>query len=155
MPHGLLSELHTPDALQHLLMKCKDDLADQPRMKVSFCLFCSYHCCNDSTFLNHIMPLHYDVGYSCGKCVEEVLISSQSFKVQFKECNGLSCNFTDAGGSPHRSPCWPVKDESPCKRQEQPSKKASAKGDEHTPAGASKHKKKKAQKKQLCICACL
>ena len=123
--HGLLSELHMPGALQHLLMKCEDDPADQLRMKTSFCPFCSYHCCNDSTFLNHIMSFHYD----------------------FKECNGLSCNSTNVGRSPCHSPHGPVKDESPCKRQEQPSKKVSAKGDEHTPAGMSKHKKKKVQKK--------
>ena len=131
MPHGLLSKLHTPGALQHLPMKCKDDPADQPRIKTSFCPFCSYHCRNDSTFLNHIVSVYYDVGYGCGKCVEEVFITSQSFKVHFKECDGLSCNSTDVGGSPRCSPCRLVKDESPCKRQEQPSKKVSAKGDEH------------------------
>ena len=145
--HGLLSKLHMPDALQCLPMKCEDDPVDQPRMKTSFCPFCSYHCSNDSTFLNHIMSFHYDAGYSCGKCVEEVFITSQSFKVHFKECNGLSCDSTDACGSLHHSPHRPAKDESPCKRQEQPSRKASANGDEHAPAGASKHKKKKAQKK--------
>ena len=147
MPYGLLSELHTLGALQRFLMKCKDDPADQPRMKMSFCPFCSYHCHNDSTFLNHIVLFHYDVGYSCGKCVEEVFITSQSFKVHFKECDGLSRDSTNAGGSPHRSPHRPAKDKSPCKRQEQPSKKVSAKGNKHAPAGASKHKKKKAQKK--------
>ena len=146
-PHGLLSELHMPGALQGLPMKCKDDLADQPRMKTSFCPFCSYHCHNDSTFLNHIMSFHYNMGYCCGKCVEEVFITSQSFKVHFKECDGLSHNSTDAGGSPPRSPRRPAKDKSPCKRQEQPSKMASAKGDKHAPASAPKHKKKKAQKK--------
>ena len=127
--HGLLSKLHMPGALQHLLMKCEDDLVDQLRMKTSFCPFCSYHCHNDSTFLNHIMSFHYDVGYSCGKCVEEVFITSQSFKVHFKECDGLFRDSTDAGGSPHHSPHRLVKDESPCKRQEQPPKKASVKGD--------------------------
>ena len=146
MPHGLLSELHMLGALQHLPMKCKDDPADQLRMKTSFCLFCSYHCHNDSTFLNHIMLFHYNVGYSCGKCVEEVFITSQSFKVHFKECDGLSCNSTDMGGSPCCSPRRPAKDKFPHKRQEQPSKKASAKGDKHAPASTSKHRKK-AQKK--------
>ena len=145
MPHGLLSELHMLGALQCLLMKCKDNPADQPRMKTSFCPFCFYHCHNDSTFLNHIMLFHYDVGYSCGKCVEEVCITSQSFKVHFKECDSLSCNSTDMGGSPPCSPHGLAA--SPCKRQEQPSKKVSAKGDEHAPARASRHKKKKAQKK--------
>ena len=147
MPHGLLSELHMLGALQHLPMKCEDDPADQPRMKTSFCPFCSYHCRNDSTFLNHIVSFHYDVGYGCGKCVEEVFITSQSFKVHFKECNSLSCNSIDAGTSPRCSPRGPAKGKSPCKRQEQPSRKVSAKGDEHAPASASKHKKKKAQKK--------
>ena len=146
-PHGLLSKLHTLGALQHLPMKCEDKSADQPRTKMSFCPFCSYHCHNDSTFLNHIVSFHYDVGYGCGKCVEEMFITSQSFKVHFKECDSLSRDSTDAGGSPHHSPCGPAKDESPCKRQEQPYRKASAKGDKHAPAGASKHKKKKAQKK--------
>ena len=147
MPHGLLSEQHMPGALQHLPMKCEDDPVDQPRMKTSFCPFCSYHCGNDSTFLNHIMSFHYDVGYSCGKCVEEVFITSQSFKVHFKECDGLSCDSTDVSRSPHHSPRRLAKDESPHKRQEQLSKKASAKGNEHAPAGVSRHKKKKAQKK--------
>ena len=147
MLHGLLSELHTLGALQHLPMKCEDDPVDQPRMKMSFCPFCSYHCRNDSTFLNHIMLFHYDVGYGCGKCVEEVFITSQSFKAHFKECDGLSRDSTDIGGSLHHSPHRPAKDESPCRRQEQPSKKASAKGDEHAPTGTSRHKKKKAQKK--------
>ena len=146
-PHGLLSKLLMPGALQCLPMKCKDDPVDQPRMKTSFCPFCSYHCRNDSTFLNHIVSFHYDTGYGCGKCVEEVFITSQSFKVHFKECDGLSCDSTDMGRSPCRSPRRPAKDESPCKRQEQPSKKASAKGDEHAPSGASRHKKKKIQKK--------
>ena len=145
--HGLLSKLHTPGALQHLLRRCKDDPTDQPRMKTSFCPFCSYHCCNDSTFLNHIVSFHYDVGYSCSKCVEEVFITSQSFKVHFKECNGLSRDSTDAGGSPCHSPRRLVKDESPCRRQEQPPKKVSVKGDEHAPTSASRHKKKKAPKK--------
>ena len=143
MPHGLLSELHMPGALQQLLMKCKDDPLDQLRMKTSFCPFCSYHCHNDSTFLNHIMSFHYVMGYSCGKCVEEVFITSQSFK----ECEGLSCNSTDAGRSPCHSPHRPAKDESPCRRQEQPSKKALVKGNEHAPTGMSRHKKKKSQKK--------
>ena len=147
MPHGLLSELHMPGALQRLPMKCEDDLADQLRTKMSFCLFCSYHCHDDSTFLNHIVSFHYDAGYGCGKCVEEVFITSQSFKVHFKECDGLSRDSTNAGGSPHCSPCRLVKDESPRKRQEQLSKKVSAKGDEHAPASAFKYRKKKAQKK--------
>ena len=147
MPHGLLSKLHTLGALQHLLMKCKDSLVDQLRTKTSFCPFCSYHCRNDSTFLNHIVSFLYNVGYGCGKCVEEVFITSQSFKVHFKECDGLSCDSTDGGRSPCCSPCGLAKDESPCKRQEQQSKKASAKGDEHARAGTSKHRKKKAQKK--------
>ena len=128
-------------------MKCEDDLVDQPRMKMSFCPFCSYHCFNDSTFLNHIMSFHYNVGYGCGKCVEEVFITSQSFKVHFKECDGLSHNSTDVGGSPHCSPHRPAKDKSPHRRQEQPSKKVSVKGDEHAPTSVSRHKKKKAQKK--------
>ena len=145
--HGLLSELHTPGTLQHLLMECEDDPVDQPRMKTSFCPFCSYHCRNDSTFLNHIMSFHYDTGYGCGKCVEEVFITSQSFKVHFKECDGLSRDSTIKGGSLCHSPHRLAKDESLCRRQEQPSKKVSAKGDEHAPAGASRHKKKKAQKK--------
>ena len=146
-PHGLLSELHMLGALQCLPMKCKDDPADQRRTKMSFCPFCSYHCCNDSTFLTHIVLFHYDAGYGCGKCVEEVFITSQSFKVHFKECDSLSHNSTNAGGSLHRSPCGLAKDESPHKRQEQPSKKALVKDDKHAPAGASKHKKKEAQKK--------
>ena len=62
-PHGLLSELHMLGALQHLPIKYKDDPADQLRTKASFCPFCSYHCHNDSTFLNHIMSFHYDMGY--------------------------------------------------------------------------------------------
>ena len=128
-------------------MKCKDDPADQLRTKTSFCPFCSYHCHNDSTFLNHIVLFHYNVGYGCGKCVEEVFITSQSFKVHFKECDTLSCDSTNMGRSPRHSPRRPAKDESPCRRQEQPSKKALAKGDEHTPAGTSRHKKKKSQKK--------
>ena len=144
--HGLLSELHMPGALQRLPMKCKDDPADQLRMKMSFCPFCSYHCRNDSTFLNHIVSSHYNVGYGCVKCVEEVFITSQSFKVHFKECDGFSRDCTNVGRSPRCSPNGLAKDKSPCKRQEQPSKKASAKGDEHAPAGASKHRKK-AQKK--------
>ena len=147
MPHGLLSELHMPGALQCLPMKCEDDPVGQSRMKTSFCPFCSYHCRNDSTFSNHIVSFHYDAGYSCGKCVEEVFITSQSFKVHFKECDGLSRDSTDAGGSPCCSLRRLAKDESPCRRQEQPPKKASAKGDEHTPTSTSRHKKKKAQKK--------
>ena len=146
MLHGLLSELHMACALQHLPMKCDDDPADQPRTKTSFCLFCSYHCCNDSTFLNHIVSLHYNVGYSCRKCVE-VFITSQSFKVHFKECNGLSHDSTEMGGSPCCSPHRPAKDESSCKRLEQLSKKALVKDDKHAPAGMSRHKKKKAQKR--------
>ena len=146
-PHGLLNKIHMPGALQHLPMKCEDNPVDQPRMKTSFCPFCSYHWRNDSTFLNHIVLFHYNVGYSCGKCVEEVFITSQSFKVNFKECDSLSRDSTDVGRSPCCSPCGPVKDKSPCKRQEQPSKKALAKGNKHAPAGASKHRKKKAQKK--------
>ena len=74
--HGLLSKLHMLGALQHLLMKCEDDPADQPRIKTSFCPFCFYHCHNDSTFLNHIISFHYDAGYGCSKCVEEVFITS-------------------------------------------------------------------------------
>ena len=93
--------------------------------------------------VNHIVLFHYDAGHGCGKCVEEVFITSQSFK----ECDGLSCDSTDAGRSLRRSPRRPAKDKSPRKRQDQPSKKASAKGNEHAPAGASRHKKKKAQKK--------
>ena len=59
---------------------------------MSFCPFCSYHCRNDSTFLNYIVSFHYNVGYGCSKCVEEVFITSQSFKVHSK--NATACLMT-------------------------------------------------------------
>ena len=79
--------------------------------------------------------------------MEEVFITSQSFKVHLKECDSLSLDSTNTGGSPHCSHRRPAKDESPCRRQEQPSKKASAKGDKNTHVSVSRHKKNKAQKK--------
>ena len=67
----LLRELHTTTCLQ----RPQVDLWDKS-VKLSFCPFCTYAGGNDLSYLNHIIIVHYNVSYGCGRCLKQAFISS-------------------------------------------------------------------------------
>ena len=68
---SLLRELHTATCLPWLQV----DLWDKS-VKLSFCPFCAYEGGNDLSYLNHIIIMHYNASYGCGKCLKQAFISS-------------------------------------------------------------------------------
>ena len=77
----LLRELHTAACLQWLQV----DLWDKS-VKVSFCPFCAYAGGNDLSYLNNIIIAHYNVSYSCGRCLKQAFISSLALHTHKKVC---------------------------------------------------------------------
>ena len=81
---SLLRELHTTACLQRLQVDLRDKL-----VKLSFCPFCAYAGGNDLSYLNHIIIAHYNVSYSCGRCLKQVFISSSALHTHKKVCLGF------------------------------------------------------------------
>ena len=55
-------------------------------MKLSFCPFCAYAGVNDLSYLNHIIIVHYNASYGCGKCLKQAFISSSALHTHRKVC---------------------------------------------------------------------
>ena len=81
----LLRELHTTACLQWLQVNLWDKL-----VKLSFCPFCTYVGVgwggNDLSYLNHIIIVHYNTSYGCGRCLKQASISSSALHTHKKVC---------------------------------------------------------------------
>ena len=71
--------------LRHLQV----DLWDRS-VKLSFCLFCVYAEENDLSYLNHIIIVHYNTSYGCGKCLKQAFMSSSALHNHKKVCLGFT-----------------------------------------------------------------
>ena len=58
-------------------------------MKLSFCPFCAYVGGNNLSYLNHIIIVHYNASYGCGKCLKQAFVSSSALHNHKKVCLGL------------------------------------------------------------------
>ena len=77
----LLRELHTTVCLWQLQVHLQDK-----SVKLSFCPFCAYAGGNDLSYLNHIIIMHYNASYGCGRCLKQVFISSLALHTHKKVC---------------------------------------------------------------------
>ena len=82
---SMLRELHTVTCLQCLQV----DLRDKS-VNLLFCPFCTYVGRNDLSYLNHIIIVHYNASYRCGKCLKQAFISSLALHTHKKVCLGLT-----------------------------------------------------------------
>ena len=64
------------------------DLHDKS-VKMSFCPFCTYVSTNDLSYLNHIIIVHYNNSYGCGKCLKQAFVSSSTLHNHKKVCLGF------------------------------------------------------------------
>ena len=53
-------------------------------------LFCAYAGGNDLLYLNHIIIVHYNASYGCGKCLKQAFVSSLALHNHKKVCLGLT-----------------------------------------------------------------
>ena len=81
----MLRELHTTTCLQHLQVDLRDKL-----VKLSFCPFCTYAGGNNLSYLNHIITVHYNASYRCGKCLKQAFVSSLALHNHKKVCLRLA-----------------------------------------------------------------
>ena len=82
---SLLRELHTATCLQQLQVNLQGK-----SVKLSFHPFCTYTGGNDLSYLNHIIIVHYNASYGCGKCLKQAFISSLALHTHKKVCLGLT-----------------------------------------------------------------
>ena len=80
----MLQELHTAACLRCLQV----DLHGKS-IKMSFCPFCAYVGANDLSHLNHIIIVHYNASYGCGKCLKQAFMSSSTLHNHKKVCLGF------------------------------------------------------------------
>ena len=78
MAISLLRELHT--------IACLWQLQVDKSVKLSFCPFCTYVGENDLSYLNHIIIVHYNASYGCGRCLKQEFISSSVLPTHKKVC---------------------------------------------------------------------
>ena len=78
---SMLWELHMATCLRQLQV----DLWDKS-VKMSFCPFCAYVDMNDLSYLNHIIIVHYNASYGCGKCLKQAFMSSSALHNPKKVC---------------------------------------------------------------------
>ena len=45
---------------------------------------------NDLSYLNHIIIVHYNASYGCGKCLKQAFVSSSALHTHKKVCLGLA-----------------------------------------------------------------
>ena len=57
--------------------------------KLSFCPFCVYTGGNDLSYLNHIIVVHYNASYGCGKCLKQAFVLSSALHNHKKVCLGF------------------------------------------------------------------
>ena len=89
---SMLQELHTTICLRCLQV----DLWDKS-VKKTFCPFCTYTGANDLSYLNHIIIVHYNTSYGCGKCLKQTFVLSSALHNHKKVC--LGCNKKSTAGS--------------------------------------------------------
>ena len=85
MAISLLRELHTTTCLWWLQVDLRDKC-----VKLSFCPFCTYAGGNDLSYLNHIIIVHYNASYGCGRCLKQTFISSSALHTHKKVCLGFT-----------------------------------------------------------------
>ena len=78
---SMLQELHTTTCLRCLQV----DLHDKS-IKRSFCPFCAYAGANNLSYLNHIIIVHYNASYGCGKHLKQAFVSSSTLHNQKNVC---------------------------------------------------------------------
>ena len=61
------------------------DLWDKS-VKLLFCPFCAYAGENDLSYLNHIIIVHYNASYGCGKCLKQAFMLSSALHNHKKVC---------------------------------------------------------------------
>ena len=81
---SMLQQLHTTICLRWLQV----DLCGKS-IKMSFCPFCAYVGANNLSYLNHIIIVHYNTSYGCGKCLKQALMSSSALHNHKKVCLGF------------------------------------------------------------------
>ena len=83
----MLRELHTTACLRCLQV----DLRGKS-VKLSFCPFCTYvgGGGNNLSYLNHIIIVHYNARYRCGKCLKQAFVSSSALHNHKKVCLRLT-----------------------------------------------------------------
>ena len=83
----MLRELHTTACLQRLQVNLRSK-----SVKLLFCPFCAYvgGGGNDLLYLNHIIIVHYNASYGCGKCLKQAFISSSALHNHKQVCLGLA-----------------------------------------------------------------
>ena len=84
MAVSLLRELLTTVCLRRLQVDLWDKL-----VKLSFCPFCAYAERNDLSYLNHIIIVHYNTSYGCGRCLKQAFVSSLVLHTHKKVCLGF------------------------------------------------------------------
>ena len=82
---SMLRELHTTACLRCLQVNLRDK-----SVKLSFCPICAYAGRNDLSYLNHIIIMHYNASYGCGKCLKQAFISSSALHTHKKVCLRLT-----------------------------------------------------------------
>ena len=82
---SMLRELQTATCLRHLQM----DLQDKS-VKMSFCPFCMYVGMNSLSYLNHIIIVHYNASYGCGKWLKQAFVSSSDLHNHKQVCLGFT-----------------------------------------------------------------
>ena len=70
---SLLSDMHNKNSFHCLPLEGKGKIGGK---HLSFCPFCLYTGSNDWTYMNHIICGHYEVAYSCGKCLDKVTVGA-------------------------------------------------------------------------------
>ena len=85
MAVSMLGKLHKTPCLRCLLV----DLWDKS-VKLSFCPFCTYVGGNDLSYLNHIIIVHYNARYGCGKCLKQAFMSSSALHNHKEVCLGFA-----------------------------------------------------------------
>ena len=91
---SMLWELHTAACLRCLQV----DLQDKS-VKMSFCPFCTYVGVNDLSYLNHIIIVHYNASYGCGKCLKQAFVSSSALH-NHKVCLGFDKKSAGSSSKP-------------------------------------------------------
>ena len=91
----MLWELHAANCLRCLQVDIRDK-----SVKMSFSPFCMYAGVNDLSYLNHIIIVHYNASYGCGKCLKQAFMSSSALHNHKKVCLELNKKSTGSSSKP-------------------------------------------------------
>ena len=146
----LLWALHDKDSMKCLTLEMKpgkQDTDSKPVRRLVFCPMCLYHSSNDLSYMNHVVVMHYNVAYGCGRCLKAVLLMGQTLKAHLRSCEGFPKDNT--ASSSDQESMQHATQESPhhtgqCGKDTKP--KNSTKSSSHTKESSShssEHKKSK------------